>query len=239
VACASAVPITFFFYMDQNISSLLCQLPEMGLGRGYYLHSSFAAMAVFNAVGPLFGCPFVTGSLPHSPQFVRSLTIHKPSHFVVESRVAPLVMYMLIGSPLLFPNFLEHIPESAIDGILAYVGYEGIVQTGLWKRIVLMLTPYDEFPQEFVSVRPIRIHLYTALQLSLFGLCWLINLSPFGLCVAFLIVSLVPMREMALPILFTPEELDVLDSSTRAHGEDSALVDSPDGELQERPRGKR
>jgi|TARA_B110000196_G_scaffold307996_1_gene308205 hypothetical protein len=31
VAFASAVPITFFFYMDQNISSLLCQLPKHNL----------------------------------------------------------------------------------------------------------------------------------------------------------------------------------------------------------------
>ena len=30
-ALLSAVPITFFFYMDQNISSLLCQLPEYNL----------------------------------------------------------------------------------------------------------------------------------------------------------------------------------------------------------------
>eukprot|EP00962_Isochrysis_galbana_P028555 scaffold9041_cov65-Isochrysis_galbana.AAC.1 len=60
--------------MDQNISSLLCQLPEMKLSRGSYLHSSFLLMAIFNAIGPMFGLPFVTGSLPHSPQFVRSLT---------------------------------------------------------------------------------------------------------------------------------------------------------------------
>ena len=32
-ALAVALPITFFFYMDQNISSLLCQLPEMHLAR--------------------------------------------------------------------------------------------------------------------------------------------------------------------------------------------------------------
>ena len=30
---------------------------------------------LFNAVGPLFGLPFVTGSLPHSPQFVRALRL--------------------------------------------------------------------------------------------------------------------------------------------------------------------
>ena len=56
--------------MDQNISSLLCQLPEYNLQHGHYYHLSFLWMGVFNAVGPLFGLPFVTGSLPHSPQVV-------------------------------------------------------------------------------------------------------------------------------------------------------------------------
>jgi len=37
-------------------------------------------------------------------------------------------MYALIGLPLLAPGGLELIPEAAIDGILAYVGYEGIVR---------------------------------------------------------------------------------------------------------------
>jgi hypothetical protein len=43
------------------------------------------------------------------------------------------------------------------------------------------------------------------------GLCWAINLSPFGLFVSFLIVSLVPAREHLLPGLFSAAELAVLD----------------------------
>ena len=102
VAFASAVPITFFFYMDQNISSLLCQLPKHNLKQGHYYHSSFLWMGLFNAVGPLFGLPFVTGSLPHSPQFVKSLTYTtkrggQDQHAVAESRMAPLLVYLGIG----------------------------------------------------------------------------------------------------------------------------------------------
>ena len=40
--------------MDQNISSLLCQLPEYNLQHGHYYHSSFLWIGLFNAVGPLF-----------------------------------------------------------------------------------------------------------------------------------------------------------------------------------------
>ena len=47
---------------------------RMGLTKGQYFHSSFFCMAAFNLLGPLFGLPFVTGSLPHSPQMVNALS---------------------------------------------------------------------------------------------------------------------------------------------------------------------
>ena len=74
LAAGSALLITAFFYVDQNISSRMCQ---RGLNRGQYYHGSFFAMAVFNIVGPLFGLPFVTGSLPHSPQLSHQLLLEE------------------------------------------------------------------------------------------------------------------------------------------------------------------
>ena len=121
LALGCAVPITFFFYMDQNISSCLCQLPEMRLRKGHYYHSSFLAMGLFNGLGPLLGLPFVTGSLPHSPQFVRALmrTGNDGSRRVVEGRLAPLLMYIGIGVPLLAPSLVQMLPEATIAGVLA------------------------------------------------------------------------------------------------------------------------
>ena len=55
----------------------------------------------------------------------------------------------------------------------------------------------------FKGLRKRRISLYTGLQLGLFVLCWVINLSPAGLAVAFLIVALVPLRERLLPRIFS------------------------------------
>jgi len=214
-ALLAAVPITFFFYMDQNISSLLCQLPEMQLRRGHYYHAPFVFMAAFNGIGPMFGCPFVTGSLPHSPQFVRALALKGQAQGelqVAESRVAPLLMYVLVGLPLLAPTLLAHIPEAAIDGILAYVGYEGIVSTGLWSRVVLFITPKENYPPRYAAMESGRVHLYTLVQLSMLALCWVVNLSPYGLCVAFVIVALVPLRELVLPHLFSAAELESLDT---------------------------
>ena len=54
------------------------------------------------------------------------------------------------------------------------------------------------------------------MQLVLLACCWIINLSPLGLCVAFLIVALVPLRVTLLATLFTADELAVLDAETAA-----------------------
>lgn len=188
-------------------------------------------MGVFNILGPVFGLPFVTGSLPHSPQFVRALTstvvvdkeklddveASQREITVVEGRVAPLLMYLFIGFPLLFPATVHVLPEATIAGLLAYVGVEGILGTQLWKRLLLLVTPQSMHPRRYRMLNLTEIHLFTFLQLFMLLLCWLVNLSPYGLCVAFVVVALVPTRNYILPMMFSEKTLSVIDV-----GEDQA-----------------
>ena len=83
-----------------------------------------AAMGLFNFIGPSFGLPFVTGSLPHSPQMVKALTNYRKKDDntfevtgVSENRIAPFLMYLLIGLPILKPEWLAHIPSGALNGV--------------------------------------------------------------------------------------------------------------------------
>jgi len=203
-----ALPISFFFYMDQNISSLLCQLPELKLKRGHYYHSSCFAIGIFNGVAPAFGCPFVTGSLPQSPQMVRALTDEHGR--VVENRLAPLVCHALLILPLAFPWILESIPEAAMNGLLMFSGVEGIIATDLWQRFTLLLAPKHNLP---IKWRSTSMRSYTCLQLLVLATCWIIQVSPFGLFVSLIIVSLIPFRIFALPCLFKDADLLVLDEA--------------------------
>ena len=75
ISAAVSLPIAFFFYIDQNLSSLLSQRPHMpGMRKGVYMHGPMLVVALCNVMGPTFGLPFVTASLPHSPQLVEALT---------------------------------------------------------------------------------------------------------------------------------------------------------------------
>eukprot|EP00854_Cymbomonas_tetramitiformis_P002748 gene2748-3527_t len=228
----AALPIVTFFYFDQNFSSLLCQLESMHLKKGSYFHSSFLCMAVFNIVGPFCGLPFVTGSLPHSPQMVKALTTVRegatapdrlPS--VSENRVAPFLIYLFIGTALITPfgrAVIMTIPEAVVDGILIFVGVAGIFDTQLWERVQLMFMEFDNFPKEskYTQVAPKRMHMFTVIQVTSLAVAWSLNglamvvpsLAPLGLCFPIVIVLLVPLRETLIPRIFTPEELAYLDS---------------------------
>ena len=71
-AALISIPITALFFIDQNLSNLLTQTPCRGLRKGSYYHSGFLLVGLFNFIFPLFGMPFVTASLPHSPQVLPS-----------------------------------------------------------------------------------------------------------------------------------------------------------------------
>jgi hypothetical protein len=97
-------------------------------GKGTYVHSPFLCVAISNLIAPSFGLPFVTASLPHSPQFVLALTdTGKKTNndncaqgykaVTVENRVAPLLVYFLIGLVSFVPSVVRCIPLGNFEDI--------------------------------------------------------------------------------------------------------------------------
>jgi len=231
VSLVAAVPIVALFYIDHLFSCILGQKPELGLQKGEFYHSSMFITGLCNLVLPSFGLPFVTASLPHSPQFTKALTDYDKSkspwkpEYVHESRVAPLAVYALCFCGLVVPSMLEVCPEGVVNGILAFVGLQGILPgTGnqLIDRCVLLVTAPSEFPKEgsaYCGLPWQRIHLYTFIQLSCLAACWGMRFTgPFSLAFPLVIVGFVPLRLLVLPILFSTQELNALDSEGDIEG---------------------
>lgn len=227
VSMIAAIPIVSLFYIDHLFSCILGQKPELGLKKGQYYHSSMLITGICNLILPSFGLPFVTASLPHSPQFTKALTDYDKSQTpwkvegVHESRTAPIIVYGLCFCGLVVPSALERCPEGVVNGILTFVGLQGILpHTGnqFIDRCVLLITAPSEF-HELDSTEPYmtlpwrRIHTYTAIQLVCLAACWGVRFTgPFALAFPLVIVGFVPLRLLALPKFFTEEELAVLDS---------------------------
>jgi solute carrier family 4 (anion exchanger) protein 1 len=225
VSIIAAVPIVALFYIDHLFSCILGQKPELGLKKGEYYHSSMLITGVCNLILPSFGMPFVTASLPHSPQFTKALTDYDKTKTpwevekVHESRVAPMLVYLLCFCGLVVPSVLELCPEGVVNGTLTFVGIQGILPgTGnqLIDRCVLLITAPSEFPESNASYAQLpwrRIHLYTLIQLACLAACWGMRFTgPFSLAFPLVIVGFIPLRLYVLPKYFTAEELAVLDS---------------------------
>eukprot|EP00730_Choanoeca_flexa_P001165 TRINITY_DN10511_c0_g2_i1.p1 TRINITY_DN10511_c0_g2~~TRINITY_DN10511_c0_g2_i1.p1 ORF type:complete len:558 (+),score=118.55 TRINITY_DN10511_c0_g2_i1:61-1734(+) len=217
-AAVAAIPIVALFYIDQSISALLTQVPSVRLAKGAYFHFSFFITGLFNAAFPLFGLPFVTASLPHSPQFARALSDTTRNGQVLkvrENRLAPLIVYGLCLVAIWARPVLTAIPEGVVDGILTFVGVSGLLAKNQFiERVWLLLTPASDHPENevYTAVPAHRMHLYTLVQLVCLACCWIIKQTPAGLAFPLFIVLLVPFRNMVMPKLFTVEELEALDS---------------------------
>lgn len=225
VSLIASIPIVALFYIDHLFSCILGQKPELGLKKGEYYHSSMLITGICNLILPSFGLPFVTASLPHSPQFTKALTDYDKTKTpwevkkVHESRVAPTLVYVLCFMGLVLPSVLELCPEGVVNGILTFVGLQGILPgTGnqLIDRVVLLVTSPSEFPESTAPYAKLpwhRIHLYTLVQLLCLGACWGMRFTgPFSLAFPLVIVGFVPLRLYVLPRYFTAEELEALDS---------------------------
>jgi len=225
VAIIAAVPITALFYIDHLFSCILSQKPELGIKKGEYYHSSMLIVGICNMILPSFGMPFVTASLPHSPQFTKALTEYDKTKTpwnikkVHESRIASMLVYLLCFCGLVIPSMLELWPEGVVNGILAFVGLQGILPyTGnqLIDRCVLLVTSPSEFPKSNASYSQLhwhKIHLYTMVQLVCLAACWGMRFTgPFSLAFPLVVVGFIPLRLYLLPKFFTEKELNALDS---------------------------
>lgn len=140
---------------------------------------------------------------------------------VAENRIAPFIMYLLIGLPVLTPHLLEQIPSGALNGVLTFVGVAGLFDCQLWERLQCLLRSPDAFHGRYEGIAWQKVHLFTGMQVGFLVLFWAANLNISFFCVPVLLVVTVLTRVYAMPYMFTEAELDQLD-------DDGTAIDEPD-----------
>ncbi len=71
-------------------------------------------------------------------------------------------------------------------------------------------------PPQFASLPRTRLWLYTGTQSVLFGACWAVTVSPWGLAFPAVIAAMVATRKVLLPREFSSVELAMLDTNSGA-----------------------
>jgi len=208
IGALAAIPLVFLFFIDQNVTMLLTQQDSHNLKKGAAFHWNFFILGVFNIVFPMFGCPFVTGSLPHSPQFVNALARKEVVRDggvetskiveVYENRLAPLLVNVLIIICLPIIGELRYIPTSVIcDALFLYMGLSGLPGNQLFERVKLAFTEEALYPPLHFSKEEVprkQMHVFTLAQLCMVVVLFVVSRSPIALAFPVFLVMSIPLR---------------------------------------------
>jgi solute carrier family 4 (anion exchanger), member 1 len=226
LAIVPALLLTALMYVEMNISSLLANKPENKLIKGPAHHQNFLVMALITLVFALFGLPPMTGSLPHSPQFIRALsdveeiTVGGETRtnviWVRENRLAPLLVHVLMSLTIVMAPVLREIPMAVLYGLFLYMGITGLATSQLWTRMkMIAMDPRLLPPTHYVRKVPLtRVHAFTLVQMCCCAVLLVVRQTPAALFFPLFLGALMPLRYMLTHegvSLFTPEMLKMLD----------------------------
>lgn len=208
IGALSAIPLVLLFFIDQNVTMLLTQHPDHHLKKGSAFHWNFFILGCFNIIFPMFGCPYVTGSLPHSPQFVKALAttevVRENGHesvkikSVCENRVSPLFVNVLVLAALPKIEELKLVPTAVIcDALFLFMGLSGLPGNELFERLKLIFTEQSLYPpmkwtKDDVPIS--RMHVFTLIQFSFVGILFGVSRSPIALAFPVFLVASIPVR---------------------------------------------
>eukprot|EP00931_Biecheleriopsis_adriatica_P091967 TRINITY_DN6580_c0_g1_i2.p1 TRINITY_DN6580_c0_g1~~TRINITY_DN6580_c0_g1_i2.p1 ORF type:complete len:562 (+),score=89.52 TRINITY_DN6580_c0_g1_i2:22-1707(+) len=228
IGVLSAIPLVLLFFIDQNVTMLLTQHPDHNLKKGSAFHWNFFILGCFNIIFPMFGCPYVTGSLPHSPQFVKALAtteVVRENGYesvkvksVCENRVAPLFVNLLVLAALPKIEELKLIPTAVIcDALFLFMGLSGLPGNELFERLKLIFTEQSLYPpmkwtKDDVPIS--RMHVFTLIQFSFVGILFGVSRSPIALAFPVFLVSSIPVRMFLHKLTFgflTKDHVLILD----------------------------
>jgi hypothetical protein len=183
-------------------------------------------MALITLVFALFGLPPMTGSLPHSPQFIRALsdveeiTVGGETRtnviWVRENRLAPLLVHVLMSLTIVMAPVLREIPMAVLYGLFLYMGITGLATSQLWTRMkMIAMDPRLLPPTHYVRKVPLtRVHAFTLVQMCCCAVLLVVRQTPAALFFPLFLGALMPLRYMLTHegvSLFTPEMLKMLD----------------------------
>ncbi|ODV82122.1 uncharacterized protein CANTADRAFT_43734 [Suhomyces tanzawaensis NRRL Y-17324] len=180
LAIPFAILLTFLFYFDHNVSSLMCQLKEYPLKKPSSFHWDFALLGITTGLAGILGIPAPNGLIPQAPLHSDSLVVHSrdgKAILVVEQRVTNtlqgLITIVMMTRPFLV--VLGLIPQAVLAGLFFVMGISGLNGNIITNRIryVFMDRDYIEHdpscPAVFTDIHALNpnrwYYLYLVLEI--------------------------------------------------------------------------
>lgn len=243
VALPIGILLTLLFYYDHNVSSLTAQAKQFPLTKPAGFHWDFFLLGCTCFVSGIIGIPLPNGLVPQAPvhtdsctdyQDIQKVTLEKDDepeaefkrhHWkkieavaVKEQRVSHWLMALaLIGfmtGPLL--DVLHTIPRALFAGVFFVVGWGSVGGSPIVANALFTMRErrFVDPSNPKLTIKRRRLWLYIAFQLA--GVLSSVAISQTIAAIGFpvIIISLIPLRWIVLPRVFTEHELLVLDSPT-------------------------
>lgn len=243
VALPIGILLTLLFYYDHNVSSLTAQAKQFPLTKPAGFHWDFFLLGCTCFIGGIVGIPLPNGLVPQAPVHTDSCTDYQDvlkvtqekddepdAEFaqhnrkkieaidVKEQRVSHWLMALaLIGTmtgPLL--DVLHTMPRALFAGVFFVVGWGSVGSSAIIHNALFTWRErrFIDPSEPRLTIKRRRIWLYIAFQL--FGVLSSVAISQTIAAIGFpvIIISLIPLRWIILPRIFTEHELLVLDAPT-------------------------
>ena len=229
--------LTLLFYYDHNVSSLTAQARQFPLKKPGGFHWDFFLLGITSFISGILGLPLPNGLVPQAPVHTDSLTNYTDelttttttsgreirqkqtvAASVVEQRLSHFLMGLAIIGTMTGPLLivLHTMPRAVFSGVFFIVGWGSIEGNKIVQKIVYLCSE-ERFIQRDEPLRTIprhRIILFISIQILTVFTTVAISQTVAAIGFPVLIVSLIPLRWIYLPKIFSEEELAVLDDLT-------------------------
>ena len=159
---------------------------------------------------------------------------------VQQTRLTHLFIHVLVLVAIFAMQVVRTIPVPVLYGVFLYMGIASLSGNQFFERLLLFgmqpsLYPEKPYTQpQTISRR--KLHLYTALQLALFLLLYVVKaIKAIAIAFPLVIAACIPIRLYVLPRLFSKAELHALDGDDSHHGDDPQAVTPSEVDVKETP----
>jgi len=216
----AAIPAFLAFilvFLDNGITLHCINHPSHKITHGNAYNLNTLVIGTMVGINSMLGLPWLVAATVRSLSHLHALaekTQDGKFVSVLETRLSNLFVHsMILGSIFALP-VLKLIPVPVLYGVFLYMGITSLGSNQFWERFQMLFMQPSKYPSTCYTdhVSPIKMHIFTGIQLALFLTLYIIkSIKTIAIAFPVIIAICIPIRMYVLPKIFGKDELEFLD----------------------------
>ncbi len=217
MAAGPALLAFALIFLDNGITWHLINQKTNKLQHGVAYNYDLVLNGAFNFINAMLGLPWLVASTVPCLIHLNGLAEKDKEGNIIcvqETRLTMLLSHMMLGLSLLALQQLQYLPMPILYGVFLFMGTSVLSTIQFWKRLMM----FFQQPSKYASspwtnhIEPWRVHVYTTIQITFFGLVFLVqNYDLISMGFPLMTLLCIPARIYLLPKFFEGWELLLLD----------------------------